>query len=303
MTDSVLINARDIYKLKGVESAVSYLAEESSKYPVTNDLFFKYFFKCMDYAFESLDYYETIETNLLEVVKVLEKEKNFSNNYRRVCDYLFKLYVLKRDGNKAMQSANRLTYLLRSNPSDYLLICKEMSDKSIVAGLLFNKSQRKKDIDYVYQLLISKFLELGWNLYIDWCINMELFEVNKIRKNLKSNPIEFQTFTVYNTIKWDINNNEVMSDFFNNDDIDVFKRIIKDYNEVETLTMLYFYLFEIFQVRIDFRDDFLDLDFTDIESFGYWFTDIYIHTKNEYSSFIMGKSNELANEFIEKYTT
>jgi len=300
MNDPVLIEAKKLKAEKGIEYTLKYLAEESSKYTIKDDLCFKYFFKFLDYAFEGglSEYGEMIEENLKQLFDVLDKNQLFNDNYKKTCDYQFRFYILKKDGTKAMQAANRLSYLLTANPSDYLLICKEINEKSLIAEQFFNVSQHKKDVDYVYRLLMIKFLELGRHIFVDWSINEQAFEVN----NHGLIKIDFKVFEIYNRIKWDINPEETMNDYFEETDILVFERVIKNYDCRKTLLLLNDYLFSLFPQTIEFNCVFLEPVFTNIDFFGEWFTSIFKHDAKEYSSFIMSQSDRLANDFTHKHT-
>jgi len=300
MNDPVLIEAKKLKAEKGIEYTLKYLAEESSKYTIKDDLCFKYFFKFLDYAFEGglSECGEMIEVNLKNLFDVLDKNRLFNDNYKKTCGYQFKFYILKEDGNRAMQAANRLSSLLNANPSEYLLICKEINEKAFIAEQFFKVSQNNKDVDYVYRLLMIRFLELGWHIFVDWSINMQALEVNSYGHA----RIEFKAFEIYNRIKWNINPEETMNDYFEEADILVFERVMKNYECRKTLLLLNDYLFSLFPRTIEFNSIFLELDFTDIGFFGEWFTSIFKHNAKEYSSFIMSQSNRLANNFINKYT-
>lgn len=114
-TDLVFLIAKELKKEYGIKKAAEYVASEASKYSVNDSLFFKYFFKFIDYAFESNEMYDDAEKNVLELVSVLEKNKLFDQNYQKACDYLYRISIKQRNKNQATQAINRLSYLLMSS--------------------------------------------------------------------------------------------------------------------------------------------------------------------------------------------
>lgn len=61
------------------------------------------------------------------------------------------------------------------------------------------------------------------------------------------------------------------------------------------------YLFLLFYQKIKFMDDYLSMDFGDLEDFGQWFKYLPYEYKT-YHTTMVNTSKELTKEFVDKYT-
>ncbi|MDR1561174.1 MAG: hypothetical protein LBS23_02355, partial [Holosporaceae bacterium] len=137
MKDPVLIRERQIIKEQGLIEAVKYLSSEAKKHPQFSELFFKYFFRSMECAINVPELHNQVEEALLSFIEYYEKKKEYPEEYKKLCDLLFKYAIAINDGDKAQCAASRLTYML-PNRSDCLLIYKDIIEKSQIACLYMN---------------------------------------------------------------------------------------------------------------------------------------------------------------------
>lgn len=294
MKDEILIKAKQLSKISK-DDAIQFLANEASKFTVNNDLFFKYFFKSLDYVFSGYiyDYSKTIESNFIQLFEVLDSNKLFNSNYQKACDYLFRFYIRIGDGNKAKQTANRLTYLLLSNPSNYLLISKELNQKSMLATQYFNISQKSKDVQFLYFFIASEMFDVAWHLSVDINRNMLNYEINQFGHS----KFDFKTFEIFNNMNWSANPNDLIDEFGFNSVI--LKRYFDKLSEFEILQRIENTLFRLLPTRIGLKPEFLDLEYNDIDTFGKWFESLN-YDKDSFQSFVAIEIDEIANIFTNK---
>lgn len=301
--DPVLVREKEIIKEKGKIEAIKYLSSEALKHPQFSELFYKYFFRSIGHSIGINDLQDQVEDSLLGFIEYYESKKEFPDEYLKLCDFLFRHYVILKDGNNAKNTACRLNNMLTSNPYNYLLIYKEVLEKSQIASDLFNVKQERKDSDYLYYMIMVQLIDIAWHLNCDWGSNMEWYFccINTPRV---CKP-RYTKFDVYNNIKWDIDDElfeeeDFIYEYFDESDVSIFERAVINFNPESFIRDLHNLYFVDFPKNMGFKLEFLDLEYDNIMEFGEWFNKNQIG-KNNFSSKAVGVANDLANDFLKKY--
>jgi len=296
--DPVLLKEKEILKEKGKIEAIKYLSSEALKHPQFSELFYKYYFRSIQHSIGLPELKEQVENSLIGFLEYYENRKEFPNEYQKLCDLLFDLYVSAKDGNKAKQTASRLNYVLASFPSNYLLIYMELLRKSQIASNLFNVNQKRKDTDHLYYMIMIQLINISWHLNCDWSHNMDLY-CNHLNYPKIFEPI-FVKFDVYNNIKWEID--EDLLDRFNETEIGVFERTIQNSDIEQFIRDIHNLCFVEFPQKLGFNLKFLETNFDNQVEFGEWFFDEKNFIgKYEFSSKAVSLADNLTNNFLKKY--
>jgi hypothetical protein len=279
--------------------AIKYLSSEAKKHPQFSDLFYKYYFRSVQYAINEPELYEQTEKSLRGFLDHFDKQNEFPNEYQKLVDFLYTLYINLKDGNSAKQTLMRLNKKISPERYDFLFIQKYLAEKSQSAHLLFNISQTKKDIQYIYDMMIIQFITLAMDLERDFGYNIETYELKLNRPYKKFE--DFNHWKDYFDIDGhDFNETDSTYDFVSEDEVEIFKRVINaDFKEF--LQALNSYYFVKFPLSIGFNLDFLLPNYNDLDAFGRWFSN-KPYTKKSYPSVMCSAAHDLANEFISNYT-
>lgn len=187
--------------------------------------------------------------------------------------------------------------------SNYLYLLKEIYENDLRDHQNSNLSQRKKDIQYIYDMMMCQFMDIAWHLFVDWKSNIQNFNVNK----LLVSKLPYKKFEVYNNIKWDFNSSDFednpsfIEEYFTEDEIAIFERIIKDYSHLEFMLSLFNFYFINYPIELGFLTKFLEPNHDNLVEFGDWFQ-LKCHTEESFPSYMLVVADNLANEYLEKYT-
>jgi hypothetical protein len=303
VTDPVIIREKEIIKEKGKIEAIIYLNEEAKKCQQFSDKYYKYFFRSIEHSLTLPELHSQVENSLLGFLEYYESNKEYPNEYQTLCDYLFRLYVIQKNGDKAKQIASRLNNMLLDMPANYLYIYKEMLEKSQIATQLMNISQNKKDIEYIYYMIMIQLIDLSWHLDSDWLSNINNYNVNK--NGISKLP--YKRFEIFNEMKWELNIKDYEEDkenyifeFFNESDVEVIKRTLSFKSDIDLIFAFYNVYFIDLPFKLYILPHYLDRKFKNLVDFGEWFEYKEIN-KDNFSSLCVSHSNDLANDFIKSH--
>jgi hypothetical protein len=300
MKDPVLIKERQIIKEQGLLEAVKYLSLETKKHPQFSELFFKYYFRSMEHSINVPELHNQIEPALVSFLEYYEKKKEYPEEYRRLCDLLFKFAIAIGDGDKANCAARRLTYMMSPDNSSYLLIYKDILDKAKTACLYMNIGERKKDIEYMYNYMMVDLLDIAWHLFVDFNTNMLGYEV----MNFGYTKPSYRVFEIYNNMKWRFDIDDIgedsIYDVFSDYEVERLKRLIRNFKPEQFVLGLQHLYFDDFPTKIGFNPNFLDMGYDDLKEFGRWFTKKDI-SKENFSSIASSVANKLVNDFLKNH--
>jgi hypothetical protein len=297
--DPVLLREKQILKEKGAIATVEYLSSEAKKHPQFSELFYKYYFRSIRYAIKEPELMEETEKSLIGFLDYFDKNNEFPNEYEKFIDFLFEYYINIKDGNSAKQALMRLNKKISPNAYNFLYIQKYIAEKSQSAHLLFNISQNKKDIQYIYDMMMIELLEIAWQIDSDWLSNMNSYEVKKYTK------LPYTKFEMFNNIKWEIDNKlfkeeDFLYEYFSKYGAEVIERVVDKSNHEIFIKDLHKLYFEEFPAKIGFNLDFLRPSYKNLNAFGKWFSD-KPYTKESYPSIMLSVAHDLANEFTSQY--
>ncbi|MDR2004089.1 MAG: hypothetical protein LBQ74_13740 [Prevotella sp.] len=315
MKDPILIEASSIKKDKGIIEVAKYLSGQALCFPYYTKEFYKYYFKSLDYSFEEPELYTQIESSLTSLIETLEKKKIYDEYYEKACKYLFDYYIRIGEGNKAKVTNARIITKIYPHTPSYLFKLKESFERTSLAASLFKMNQHKKNFGYIFDNLMIMFLDVAWHLSGNLKFNMECYWHNQ-KKYLTGRPLSYVKPVIYNNIKgkWDIdleylkNNEESIYDYFDEEEVEIFKDVFKDYSSENIVTTFYHYYFELYPESLHFLPEHLTMDFDDLDSFGKHFEKYFDKSKmctsdlmTDMNGFMFSKAVDLAHEFEAKY--
>lgn len=276
MTDLILIEASRLNKQNSTFEAVKYLSEQALLHPRFSELFFKYYFKSIAYSLDDPELFEQIGSSLNSLIDVLDKRGVFDAQYVNACKLSYNYYLRKRDGDKAMQASSRILKSVNPDNHNYLFQIKQSYERTL-AIIRIDVDGYRKDVEFIFNSLMTTFLNLAWHINCDLKFNMQIYYSNKTRSR---NLLEYKQFQMYNNIKWDIDveylkeDEDSIYDYFDEDEVNIFKRVFKDYSSYNVIQSLYNCYFELYPKSLNFSLEFLSLDYDNLDVFGKHFEKI-----------------------------
>lgn len=304
MKDPILIEASRLKKERGIIEAAKYLSEQAVTFPFYTEEFYKYYFKSIAYSFEDPELYTQIESSLDSLINTLETKKIYDDNYIDACKYLYNYYMRIGDGNKAMVTNSRINNTINPNSSGYLYDLKESFERTSSATQLFTTNQHIKDIESIFNTMMWNFLDIAGQLSCDLKFNMQCY---------KTVSMGYQQFNHFNRLKWDIdldyirNDEEAIYDYYDEKDIEKFKRVFKNYSPEILILSYNHYYYELFPQALNFKLEFFLKDYNDIDSFGKHFEEFVSYDEygnpdmTSFNGLAFDRAVYLAREFEKQY--
>ncbi len=295
MKDPIITRARELAK-KDKRDAIYYLASEASKYTVNEDLFHKFFLKCIDYILSYSDlsnWEDTLENNFTQLFEALEKEKIYNENYKKACNALFDFRIKTKDRTGAFETIGKMSYLLTPSNTSYLLICQDMAEKEMQTYLLFNTQKEKYQGLYLYAFIKKQLLWIGWNLHVTINHNISEYE-SMLRYN--SNDGYYYPFEMFNNIRSELIEVTNLDEYhYEPTAIEMLRVYFAEKSDLQILDKIKIFLFEKLPEKLNISQTFFEENFSDLKQFGENLENI-----NYNQSVIMSICNDLSNEFITK---